>query len=649
MQIIHHFINSIIHSLTNLEGKCYHVYCRPAQQDYAIKRAKLSRDNEEPPEGVTYYMIRELAALKKLNHVGICELLKVSLCGNKLYTFFPYIEVNLQQILSQGDVDGTGQEKFQGIAKNHAQNILRQVLDAISYCHSKGIVHRNLKPKHLLISLGPGATLDEQLRTATIKVADFALTRMIGYVNLRRELTTEVITLWYRCPEILLGKRMYDSAVDVWSIGCIYAEMLEGKPLFHGSSEIDQLFQIFRLLGVPSENTWKEVNSLPNFESSLFPKWDTVRLQTLVPSGDSDDHDLILRFLMCDPALRITAKEALGHRVFTKDITHIMQPKEASTSVFHLHLQYLLELEDQVADKSLNIEFPAYYSSMAHTYMSQLCRSQLVEWMLSFLFNASNVCDRTIFFAFTILDRFIHLVVFGNQQLLRPSTTHSHITAGTKEFSLISDETISMWDLLVIGATCLHIASKCEDVSYLAMSYIVHELKNCAVYNGQNELSKSENNVLVAIEEVVLNVLNFDLYLSIVYDFVVFYNQTMELEGCIRGAATHLAHYLAEVSLLFPEVTCVRMSVLALAIWSYVLQLEKHDQWPHSIEYIQCKLGIDVCSAQFSVIVRHVQTMHSSISHNHFIFQRYSTASKCEVSSIRALDKIEVLSIPTRV
>ncbi len=595
-------------------------------------------------------MLRELAALKKINHVGICELLKVSLCGNKLYTFFPYVEMNLQQILSQGsDLNDNGQVKYVGLARCHAQNILKQVLDAISFCHSKGIVHRNLKPKHLLISLGPGASLDEQLTTATVKVADFALTRMIGYVNLGRELTTEVITLWYRCPEILLGKRTYDSAVDVWSIGCIYGEMLEGKPLFHGSSEIDQLFQIFRLLGVPSEYTWKEVNSLPNFEMSIFPNWDSARLQSLVPSGTSDDHDLILHFLQCDPALRITAQKALSHRVFMNDETCIMQSNESSINTFNLHLDYLLDLEDQVADKSLNIEFPAYYSFMSHTYISHQCRSLLVEWMLCFSSGNSNVCDRTIYFAMSLLDRFFYSVVFNNQQLLRPTKAYSYITAGTKEFSLVSDESISACDLLMIGATCLHIASKCEDVSYLALGFIVQELKNCAAYNAKNGPSNTDNTVFVVIEEVLLNVLDFDLYLSNVYDFVVFYSQIMEIEFHVQSRTIHLAHYLAELTLLYPEVTCVRMSVLALAIWSYTLQLEKHDHWPNSIEYIQSKLGIDVFSAQFGLIVRYIQTIHSNVDHNHISFRRYSTAHKHEVASIKALDKVEVLPILTRI
>ena len=607
-------------------------------------------------------MLRELAALKKLNHVGICELVKISLCGNKLYTFFPYVEMNLQQILSQrSDCDVDGVVQYVGLARCHAQNILKQVLDAISYCHSKGIVHRNLKPKHLLISLGTGASLDEQLTNATVKVADFALTRMIGYVNLGRELTTEVITLWYRCPEILLGKRTYDSAVDVWSIGCIYAEMLEGRPLFHGSSEIDQLFQIFRLLGVPSEYTWKEVHTLRNFDASVFPDWDFVRLQSLVPSGNSDDNDLILHFLQCDPALRITAQKALSHRMFRTDGTCSMQSSESSTCsmqsnessihTFNLHLDYLLDLEDQVADKNLNIEFPAYYSCMSHTYISHQCRSVLVEWMLKFLSDTTNVCDRTIYFAMSLLDRFFYLVVFNNQQLLRPTKVYSYITAGTKEFSLVSDESISESDLLMIGASCLHIASKCEDVSYLALSFIIQELKNCATftYNDQSNPANSENNSFVAIEEVLLNVLEFDLYLSNLYDFVVFYSQIMEIEFHVLSRTILLAHYLAELTLFYPEVTCVRTSVLALAIWSYTLQLEKHDHWPHSVEYIQSKLGIDVCSSQFGLIVRYVQTIHSSVNRNHISFRRYSTTIKQEVACTKALDKVEVLPILTRV
>lgn len=98
--------------------------------------------------------------------------------------------------------------------------------------------------------------------------------------------TLQVITLWYRPPEILLGQRNYSTAVDVWSIGCIFAELMEGRPLFAGVCEIDQLFQIFNKMGTPSEDVWPKYPTLPHFQNSLFPNWEVVRTAYQCPYSD---------------------------------------------------------------------------------------------------------------------------------------------------------------------------------------------------------------------------------------------------------------------------------------------------------------------------------------------------------------------------
>jgi serine/threonine protein kinase len=121
-------------------------------------------------------------------------------------------------------------------------------------------LHRDLKPQNLLIN-----------KEGNLKLADFGLARAFG-VPLRTY-THEVVTLWYRAPEILLGGRQYSTGVDMWSVGCIFAEMATRKPLFPGDSEIDEIFKIFRILGTPTEADWPGVESFPDFKSS-FPKWE---------------------------------------------------------------------------------------------------------------------------------------------------------------------------------------------------------------------------------------------------------------------------------------------------------------------------------------------------------------------------------------
>lgn len=123
------------------------------------------------------------------------------------------------------------------------------------------------------------------------------------------------MTLWYRAPEVLLGSRHYSTAVDMWSVGCIFAEMAMRQPLFPGDSEIDEIFRIFRLLGTPDDETWPGVSSLPDYKAS-FPKWHGVDLNKTIKGLDADGVDLLAQTLIYDPAHRISAKRALQHPYF---------------------------------------------------------------------------------------------------------------------------------------------------------------------------------------------------------------------------------------------------------------------------------------------------------------------------------------------
>jgi cyclin-dependent kinase len=153
-----------------------------------------------------------------------------------------------------------------------------------------------------------------------LKLADFGLARAFG-VPLRTY-THEVVTLWYRAPEILLGGRQYSTGVDMWSVGCIFAEMATRKPLFPGDSEIDEIFKIFRILGTPTEADWPGVTSFPDFKSS-FPKWERKQDDEMVNADGikilgENGLDLLESMLVYDPAGRISAKQAVHHPYFTE-------------------------------------------------------------------------------------------------------------------------------------------------------------------------------------------------------------------------------------------------------------------------------------------------------------------------------------------
>mmetsp|Transcript_10192 Transcript_10192/g.18009 ORF Transcript_10192/g.18009 Transcript_10192/m.18009 type:complete len:310 (-) Transcript_10192:629-1558(-) len=253
----------------------------------ALKKIRLETEDE----GVPSTAIREISILKELQHDHIVSLVDVISHAKKLYLVFEFLDQDLKQYMNK---------RNRGLSGFTLKSYLYQLLDGILFCHTHRIIHRDLKPQNLLVSR------DLQ----TIKLADFGLAR--AFQVPLHTYTHEVVTLWYRAPEILLGAKLYSPAVDIWSVGCIFAEMATKQALFPGDSEIDELYKIFRLLGTPSEHTWANVTQLPDY-SAVFPQWQAQPLSTAVSCLDPDALDLLGKMLTYEPGERVTAKHALQH------------------------------------------------------------------------------------------------------------------------------------------------------------------------------------------------------------------------------------------------------------------------------------------------------------------------------------------------
>jgi serine/threonine protein kinase len=150
-------------------------------------------------------------------------------------------------------------------------------------------------------------------KNGNLKLADFGLARAFGIPL--RSYTHEVVTLWYRAPEVLLGSKLYSTTVDIWSIGCIFGEMVLKQAVFPGDSEIDQLFRVFRILGTPNEEMWPGVSQLPDYKET-FPHWSPKDLDQVFSKLEPKGRELLGMLLTYYPGHRISAKRALLHEYF---------------------------------------------------------------------------------------------------------------------------------------------------------------------------------------------------------------------------------------------------------------------------------------------------------------------------------------------
>uniref|UniRef100_A0AAQ5XB52 cyclin-dependent kinase n=1 Tax=Amphiprion ocellaris TaxID=80972 RepID=A0AAQ5XB52_AMPOC len=274
-------------------GVVYRAKDKKTDEIVALKRLKMEKEKE----GFPITSLREINTILKAQHPNIVTVREIVVGSNmdKIYIVMNYVEHDLKSLME------TMKQPF---LPGEVKTLMIQLLRGVRHLHDNWILHRDLKTSNLLLS-----------HKGILKIGDFGLAREYG--SPLKPYTPVVVTLWYRSPELLLGAKEYSTAVDMWSVGCIFGELLTQKPLFPGKSEIDQINKIFKDLGSPSEKIWPGYSELPAVKKMTFTEYPYNNLRKRFGALLSDQgFDLMNKFLTYCPSKRILSDEALKHEYF---------------------------------------------------------------------------------------------------------------------------------------------------------------------------------------------------------------------------------------------------------------------------------------------------------------------------------------------
>ncbi|KAL8130626.1 hypothetical protein V2J09_019781 [Rumex salicifolius] len=325
----------------------YGVVCssinRETNEKVAIKRINNVFENRVD----ALRTLRELKLLRHLRHDNVIGLKDVMLPTSRtfkdVYLVYDLMDTDLHQIIKSS----------QTLTNDHCQYFLFQLLRGLKYLHSAHILHRDLKPGNLLIN----ANCD-------LKICDFGLARTSSVQG--QFMTEYVVTRWYRAPELLLCCEKYDTAIDVWSVGCIFAELLGRKPVFPGTECLNQLKLVISILGSQKESDLEFIDnpkakrfirSLPYSAGTSFPR--------LYPNAHPLAIDLLQKMLVFDPTKRISVSEALQHPYMSP----LYDPRSDPPAEFPIDLDINEDIDEQMIRELMWKEILHYHPETTTSHM----------------------------------------------------------------------------------------------------------------------------------------------------------------------------------------------------------------------------------------------------------------------------------------
>ena len=453
---------------------------------YAMKKYK----NRGEEMGID--VIREIAGIKALKHNNIIKIEEVKIKRNKIETYYEYMEMDLNKYI---------QKKKGKLEEIEIKYILGSILSGLRYMHSRKYIHRDIKPENILINTNKNKKINQ------VKIADFGLVRKI---NINEQHTPVVVTLWYRAPELLLGKNPYNEKIDIWAVGCIMGELYNGSQIFKGQTEIGQLFEIFSRLSTNDiENS--KLASLPYFKKNMFPKWNSKNYDFFDNIKNFDNYntivDLFDQLLEYDPDKRISASQALMHPYFD-------------------------EVRDVLFITSHNI-----FGSCSHSFSPIL---SLIDDIYCFdLYTPSHT---------SLFHSVFPLNSYFSHSLITPNARHilfDWLFLVTREFSysfqtysialLFCDSYLSLNNLFtsklqLLGISCLFLSACLNQVSPLDLSS----------YSDITDNSCSSSSISL-MSSLVLSSLDFNLYHSTLFDFSSFSFSLLSLPSLISSPSPSLS------------------------------------------------------------------------------------------------------------